>query len=65
LIKPCWEELNLDLKKVRNMIIYDKLKNVGKIVKNSYEPILSNTRSFSFFENRGNPACYLNIGTVF
>jgi hypothetical protein len=38
--------------KVRNIVMYDKFKNVGKIVKNSCGPIITNRGSFSFFENR-------------
>jgi hypothetical protein len=36
---------------VRNMVLYDKFKNFGKIVKNSYGRIISNGGSFSFLEN--------------
>jgi hypothetical protein len=32
--------------KVRKIILYDKLKN-GEIIKNSYEPIISNIRILS------------------
>jgi hypothetical protein len=42
LVKPCWEEFNLDLKKIRNLIMNDKFKNFGKIVKNGYGPIIHN-----------------------
>jgi hypothetical protein len=41
-------------KNVRNMVIYDTLKNFGKIDENSYRSIISNRGSFSFFENRDN-----------
>jgi hypothetical protein len=41
----CWEEFNLDL----NMVMYDKLKNFGKIVKNSFGPIITDRGNFSFF----------------
>jgi hypothetical protein len=40
---------------VRNMVMYDKLKNFGKIV---IGPIISNRGSFSFFENRDR-RCFL------
>jgi hypothetical protein len=35
--------------KARNMVMYDILKNYGKIVKNSPEPIISNRGSFPVF----------------
>jgi hypothetical protein len=39
---------------VVNMVMYNKFKYSGKIIENSNGPIISNTGSFPFFENRDN-----------
>jgi hypothetical protein len=42
--------------------MYNKLKNFGKIVKNSYGPIIPNRGGFSFFENRDNSCLLPQVG---
>jgi hypothetical protein len=36
------------------VVIYNKFKYFGKIIKNSNGPVISNRGSFPFFENRDN-----------
>jgi hypothetical protein len=49
---PCWEEFSLDLKKMVNMVIYNKSKYFGKIVENNNGAITFNRGSFPFFEKQ-------------
>jgi hypothetical protein len=42
LTNPSWEGFNLDFKRVRIVVMYDKFKNFEKIVENIYGPIISN-----------------------
>jgi hypothetical protein len=37
---------------MKNVDMYDKFRNFGKIVKNSYGFIISTRGSFAFFKNR-------------
>jgi hypothetical protein len=48
LIKPCGEEISLDLKKKKKvtMVMYNKFRYFGKGNENSNGPIISNRRSF-------------------
>jgi hypothetical protein len=48
-INPCYVQLNLGLKKMRNMVVYDKFNNFGKVVKNSYGPIITSRGAFAVF----------------
>jgi hypothetical protein len=33
LINPCWEEFSLDLKKMLNMVMYNKLRYFGNLLR--------------------------------
>jgi hypothetical protein len=63
-IRPCWEGFNLDFKKreIWSCMINSK---TGKIIENSYWPVISNRGSFSFFEDRDNTAFFHKLGKVF
>jgi hypothetical protein len=50
------------LQEVRNVVIYNKLRNFGKIVENSYGSITSNRENISFFENRDNSCVLPQVG---
>jgi hypothetical protein len=66
LIKPCWDGLNMDLKKkARNVIMLRYIQKLGKIAENSYGSIISNRGSFYSFENRKIAACFHKFGEVF
>jgi hypothetical protein len=36
------------------MVIYDRFKNLGRIIENSYGPIIPNRERSYFFKNRDN-----------
>jgi hypothetical protein len=51
--------------KVRNVVMCDKLKNFGKIFKNIYGPVISNSGRFSFLKRETIAVCFHKLGKVF
>jgi hypothetical protein len=46
--------VQLWFKKIINMVVYDRLKNFGKVVENRYGSIVLNRRSFPLKKNNNN-----------
>jgi hypothetical protein len=42
------------------VIIYDKIKDFGKLVENGYWPVISNTERFFFFKAGTRAVCFTN-----
>jgi uncharacterized membrane protein len=42
------------IKEMSNVVVFNKLKYFGKIIKNSNGPVISNRGRFSFIRNRDN-----------
>jgi hypothetical protein len=42
--------------------MYNKFKNVANIVKDNYEPVISNRGRFFFFQNRDNSRLLPQVG---
>jgi hypothetical protein len=49
------------LKIIRNMVMYNKFKYFGKIIKNGDRSVITNRSTVAFFKNRNNSGCFHRV----
>jgi hypothetical protein len=58
-VNPCWVELILDLKNVRNMVSCNKVENFRN--KSNYGSVITNTRTSSFIQTETIATCLRKV----